>query len=518
VTRFSPGNPTWVEFSGQPLRDNARSWFRSAFREVWTPSAITLLLTGLACAQERPLPTPPEPEREFRGVWVATVANINWPSKPGLTVTAQKAELLALLDTAQDNNLNAVLFQVRPACDALYQSDLEPWSESLTGTMGRAPSPAYDPLEFAASAAHRRGLEFHAWFNPFRARHHTAQSPVSANHISKLRPGLVYRYGGYLWLDPGEPAAREHSLKVILDVVRRYDIDGVHFDDYFYPYPEKDSRGGTVPFPDRATWEKQGAGLSRSDWRRRNVDTFIRQVEKAVHEVKPWVRFGISPFGIWRPGYPKPVTGLDAYDSLYADARKWLQSGWVDYLVPQLYWSIDAPGQSFPVLLEWWEEQNVRNRHLWIGLNTGKVGEQWPADEVFNQIKLTRQFGLEGHVHYNIGEFVANPTFAKGLRTGCYPEPALPPASPWLDSTPPSKPRLDLIEGTTWRATWTPGPGEAAWQWLLQTRTGERWKTILLPGATSEQALTSPPEAVALRAVDRCGNLSLPTVEVLQRD
>ena len=462
--------------------------------------------------------TPPEPAREFRGAWVATVANINWPSQPGLAVTQQKAELLALLDAAIENNLNAVLFQVRPACDAFYKSELEPWSEYLTGTMGKAPSPAYDPLEFAIGAAHRRGLELHAWLNPFRARHHSAQSPASANHISKTRPDLVQRYGNYLWLDPGQPAARQHSLKVILDVVRRYDIDGLHFDDYFYPYPEKDSRGGTVPFPDRAAWEKYGAGLSRADWRRRNVDTFIQEVQKAVRTEKTWVRFGISPFGIWRPGNPKPVTGLDAYDSLYADARKWLQSGWVDYMVPQLYWSIDAPGQSFPGLLEWWEDQNIRHRHLWIGLNSVKAGDPWPVNEILNQIELTRQFGLNGHVHYNIGALKANPAFAKALRAGTYSEPALPPATPWLDGTPPTRPRLDLIEGSTWRAIWSSGEGEPAWHWLLQTRMGGQWSTLILPGTTKEHTFSGRPDAVALRALDRCHNLSPAAVEVLKRD
>jgi uncharacterized lipoprotein YddW (UPF0748 family) len=481
--------------------------------------AVLIMILALPCAgraQERTGLTPPEPRREFRGAWIATVANINWPSKPGLSVTAQKAELLALLDTARENNLNAILFQVRPACDAFYPSDLEPWSEYLTGTMGKAPNPAYDPLAFALSAAHRRGLELHAWFNPFRARHHSAQSPASPTHISRTRPDVVHRYGNYLWLDPGQPAARQHSLAVILDVVRRYDIDGVHFDDYFYPYPEKDVRGGTVPFPDREAWEKQGAGLSRAAWRRRNVDTFVQEVQKAIRNQKPWVRFGISPFGIWRPGNPKPVTGLDAYDVLYADARKWLQSGWVDYMVPQLYWAIDAPGQSFPALLEWWEDQNTRQRHLWIGLNSAKVGDPWPSSEILNQIELTRQFGLNGHVHYHIGKFKTHPTFASALRAAAYSEPALPPATPWLDDRPPPRPRLDVIEGPSWRAVWTPGDGEPAWQWLLQIKRGNRWESLRLPGNTREQTLGPRPDALALRALDRCSNLSPVVVESLK--
>lgn len=477
---------------------------------------ILLLCTGLASARDEPLPKPPEPKREFRGAWVATVANINWPSKPGLTITSQKAELLAILDTAAENNLNAILLQVRPACDALYQSDLEPWSEYLTGAMGRAPEPDYDPLAFAVSAAHRRGLELHAWFNPFRARHHSAKSPVSAGHISKQHPHLVHRYASYLWLDPGEPAARDHSLQVILDVVRRYDIDGVHFDDYFYPYPQKDARGGYLVFPDSAAWKKYGGGMARADWRRSNVDRFVQQVQKAVHAEKPWVQFGISPFGIWRPGHPKTIVGLDAYGSLYADARKWLRNGWVDYMVPQLYWSIDSRGQSFPVLLEWWEDQNIKKRHLWTGLATYKVDEPWAGSEILYQVKLTRQFGLNGQVHYNIGEFQSNPSFARQIRAGFYSKPALTPATPWLDSTPPPQPKLNLLEDEALKASWTAGDGEPAWRWLLQVKTGTAWKTIFLPRSASEYSQAGPqPDAIALRAIDRSGNLSAPAVVVV---
>jgi len=379
--------------------------------------------------------------------------------------------------------------------------------------MGQPPEPLYDPLEFAVSAAHRRGLELHAWFNPFRARHHSARSAVSGGHISKARPDLVHRYGGYLWLDPGEPAARDYSLRVILDVVRRYDIDGVHFDDYFYPYPEADARGGTIPFPDSAAWRKYGAGMTRADWRRRNVDVFVQQVQKAVHAEKPSVQFGISPFGIWRPGHPKAVRGLDAYNSLYADAREWLRQGWVDYMVPQLYWSIDSTGQSFPVLLEWWEDQNLKHRHLWPGLNAVKVGDPWPVSEILKQVKLTRQFGLDGQVYYNIGEFQSNASFARQLKAGFYAKPALTPATPWLDSTPPPRPELALTDGERVRATWSSGEGERASRWVLQLQSGARWTTHLLPGdARSFDGIGATPGAIALRAVDRAGNLSEPAI------
>ncbi len=232
---------------------------------------------------------PPAPMREFRAAWIATVGNSCWPSKPGLTTAQQKAELIALLDRAAALKLNAVIFQVRPACDALYVSSLEPWSEYLTGVQGHAPSPFYDPLAFAIAEAHKRGLELHAWFNPFRAHHFQAVSPIAPNHISQTHPEMVRSYGRYLWLDPGDPAARDYSLRVVMDVLKRYDVDGIHFDDYFYPYKEKNSAGNEIDFPDWPTWKKYGmnSGLSRDDWRRHNVDVFMEQTYRAIKAENP---------------------------------------------------------------------------------------------------------------------------------------------------------------------------------------------------------------------------------------
>src|SRR5436190_6178160 len=240
--------------------------------------------------------TPPKPMREFRAAWIATVGNIAWPSRRDSSTAEQKAELLALFDRAVQLRLNAIIFQVRPACDALYASTIEPWSEYLTGTMGKAPKPFYDPLAFAVEEAHKRGLELHAWFNPYRARNSLAGS-IAPNHVSKTHPQLVRHYGALLWLDPGEKEVQDYSLAVIMDVVRRYDIDGVHFDDYFYPYPEKDRAGNYLELPDYVSWKRYGVGggLSRDDWRRENINSFIRMVYEFIKAAKPWVKFGISP-------------------------------------------------------------------------------------------------------------------------------------------------------------------------------------------------------------------------------
>lgn len=460
--------------------------------------------------------TAPPPAREFRGAWVATVKNIDWPSKPGLSAEQQKSEWIAMLDAAARLGLNALVLQVRPACDALYASRLEPWSPYLSGRMGQPPEPYYDPLEFAVAEAHKRGLELHAWFNPYRALVKAPGLEVSPTHVSRKRPELVRDYGKFLWLDPGDPAVREYSARVVLDVVRRYDIDGVHFDDYFYPYPETGPDGRPMDFPDEATWKKYGlrTGLSRDDWRRENVNVFIRDFYRSIKATKPWVKFGISPFGIWRPGHPPQIKGFDQYAKLYADARKWLLEGWVDYFTPQLYWRIEPPEQSFPVLLKWWSTQNPKQRHLWPGMNTvgasPRSSRKWPDEEILEQIRITRRTpGVSGHVHWNIHTLLENPTLVAQLQKDLYATPALVPATPWLDATAPARPSLKLTRSDLLKATWSPAPGEKIALWLLQTRHGNAWTTRILPGdARAHTFNANPPEAVALRAVDRAGNLS----------
>jgi uncharacterized lipoprotein YddW (UPF0748 family) len=421
------------------------------------------------------------------------------------------------LDRAVALKLNAIIFQVRPACDALYDSKIEPWSEYLTGIQGRAPSPYYDPLAFAITEAHKRGLELHAWFNPFRAHHFQAVSPIAPNHISKTQPQMVRGYSKYLWLDPGDPAVRAYTVRVVLDVVKRYDVDGIHFDDYFYPYREKNSAGQEIDFPDAVTWRKYGAssGLSRDDWRRRNVDVFMEQMYHAIKAEKPWVKFGISPFGIWRPKNPPSISGFDSYAELYADSLKWLRNGWCDYFAPQLYWAIGQKSQSFATLLDWWESENVLHRHVWPGMNSLKVGGNgWQPSEIVNQINVTRRYNNPGHIHWSSSAIMKNGALDGALQRESYQQVVLIPASPWLEATTPAIPKLSV---GTWRKTfhvqWHDTGNKAARWWVLQTRANGAWNTQIFPaGQTESYVEISRADAIAIRSADRLGNLSEPVV------
>lgn len=465
--------------------------------------------------------------REFRGVWVATVGNMDWPSKRSLTTAEQQAELIALLDRAAALRLNAVIFQVRPSGDAFYASSIEPWSEYLTGVQGKKPDPYWDPLEFAVREAHARNLELHAWFNPYRARNTDGRSPYAANHIAKTNPAVVKRYASYQWMDPGEPAVRARTLKVVLDVVKRYDIDGVHIDDYFYPYPETTRRGRPIPFPDDRSWlryKKAGGTLARADWRRENVNLLVEALHDGIHQTKPWVRFGVSPFGIWRPGYPESVRGLDAYEKLYADARKWLREGWVDYFTPQLYWPTTRPQQSYPVLLNWWASENVQARHLWPGnftsLAGGRGSTAFPVSELLEQIRLTRlQEGATGNVHFSMNSFLKDQAgMNEVLTTGPYAEPALVPATPWLRAPAPPKPAPQAERaGSGWQLRLATAGQAAPWQWVVRLRTDTAWITMVLPGTTDRWALPRDvaANAATVSSVNRVGAESQPVTIML---
>jgi uncharacterized lipoprotein YddW (UPF0748 family) len=457
--------------------------------------------------------TPPPVAREMRAVWVATVANIDWPSTNTLSTAQQKAELINILNRASELKLNTIIFQVRPACDALYASSLEPWSEYLTGAMGKPPSPFYDPLAFAIEEAHKRGLELHAWFNPYRARQAAAKSPVASGHISKTHPEFVRLYGKSLWLDPGDKAAQAYSLSVVIDVLKRYDVDGIHFDDYFYPYKEPNASGGELDFPDDSSWRRFGAGgnLSREDWRRENVNGFVRRVYESIKATKPWVKFGISPFGIWRPGNPPQIQGLDPYATIYADSRQWLARGWLDYLSPQLYWAINAPAQSFPVLLKWWSAQNAKGRIIAPGMDDTKVGHDWSSSEIVNQVRITRTTaGVSGHVHWNMKALMREHSLDEALQRDLYQRPALPPAVPGIDPESPERPTLTATRVPR-RITWKPAPKDEIRLWVLQTRHGGEWTSQIFAAKERTFPLAKArPDVIALTAIDKYGNASPP--------
>jgi uncharacterized lipoprotein YddW (UPF0748 family) len=484
-------------------------------------------------------PGPPPAPREFRAVWVSTVANIDWPSRSSLSSAQQQAEAIAILDRAKALNLNAIVLQVRPSADAIYPSRLEPWSEYLTGAQGRAPQPLYDPLKFWISEAHARGLELHAWFNPYRARHATAKSPLAADHIAKTNPGVVKSYGRFLWLDPGEEAAAKLTLDVILDVVRRYDIDGVHLDDYFYPYPietpgaageaaalDAGVGAGTRPeldFPDQISWQRYlfgGGTLERAAWRRQNVNRLIEALYNGIHREKSWVRFGISPFGLGRPDRrPAGIVGFSQYDKLYADAELWLENGWLDYLSPQLYWPIGQAPQAYEVLLDYWLAQNRKGRHVWPGLYTSRIGaptKDYPPEEIVAQIGATRaRANAGGHVHFSMAALMGNRKgIADQLKAGHYAAPALVPSTPWLGSERPGAPQVSAHRAAN-AVNLKLVAGKADAQYAIWSRFGTEWRFAVAPAtrldwSIADDARLGPVSAVFVSAVDRLGNESAP--------
>lgn len=465
-------------------------------------------------------PPPPQPLREFRGAWVATVRGIDFPFEPGDPTEKQKAELTGILDKAVALKLNALIFQVRPAGDAVYRSSLEPWSPWLTNQMGKAPEPLWDPLEFFIKEAHARGVELHAWFNPFRALSGPKYTG-SGKHITVTHPQWCMKYGEDTWMDPGEPGVRAHSLAVIMDVLRRYDVDGIHMDDYFYPYPIK-GKNGMVPFPDDRSYQaytKAGGKLSKSDWRRENVNTFVEQLYNSVKREKLWVRVGISPFGIWRPNHPAGHAkgALDPYEALAADSLKWLQSGWLDYLAPQLYWPNEPKNLSFSALFDWWLTQNTARRHVWPGMASDRVLTDRQPHEILKQIGIVRQrsaYMPPGHLHWNFSALGKNKgTLADLCAQRAYQEMALPPSAPWLGLEKPPAPRLTLAGNTV---SWTyDDPRMLTFNkwWYVQTYENGQWVgRRLLPMEVKSYVLPPAAKAVAVRAISLSGISGDPAV------
>lgn len=410
------------------------------------------------------------PMREFRGVWIATVTNIDWPSSQGLSPEMQKKEIDALLDSYKALGMNAIILQIRPSSDAFYPSSYDPWSKYLSGVQGEAPNPFYDPLDYYIEACHQRGLEFHAWFNPYRVKQNN-NDELAEDHVFNKHPEWGWEYNNRTYMDPGIPLVRNFLTDVVMDVVERYDIDAVHFDDYFYPYPAKGK-----PLPDSSTFQLYGGEFHPDqidDWRRENVTIFIRDLNLKIKKEKPWVKFGISPFGVWRNDDQDPrgsatSAGITNYDDLYADVLLWINEGWVDYVVPQLYWHRGHPAVDFDILANWWAE-NSSGRDVYVGhglyrLNDVNSRKAWKnPQEIPNQIRGTRQLAqINGSVWYSSQHF-SKPLLGlkDSLVHDLYQHPALIPTMPWIDSIPPlsvTNLRVERVKGKgkqlLWDAPW----------------------------------------------------------------
>ncbi|MGW2832921.1 glycoside hydrolase family 10 protein [Streptomyces sp. NPDC001286] len=409
-------------------------------RRVFAVTALSALAAGGGAMAAGAATAGGEPERrrasrEMRGVWVATVANRDWPSKPGLTADRQRTELIAVLDWAVEDRLNTVILQVRPTADALWPSPYEPWSQVLTGTQGG--DPGWDPLGTAVEQAHARGLELHAWFNPYRIANHTDPAKLVATHPARKHPDWVVTYGGKMYYNPGLPEVRAFVETAILDAVRKYPVDAVHFDDYFYPYPVA---GQT--FDDDEAYDRYGGGFaSRADWRRDNIDKLVRETAAGVKAIRPAAQFGISPFGVWRNAATDSRgsdtrAGVQTYDDLCADTRKWVRKNWIDYICPQIYWNIGFSAADYAELLPWWAEvaKGTATR-LYIGEALYKAGDPAQSAAWQDPAELSRHLTLgadhpevRGHVYFAAKDVAADPIGAMArVIADHYQQPARPP-------------------------------------------------------------------------------------------
>jgi uncharacterized lipoprotein YddW (UPF0748 family) len=397
------------------------------------------------------------PKREMRAVWVASVANIDWPSSANLSTEKQQKEFIELLDLCKEYNMNTVVFQIRPAADAFYASKYEPWSQWLTGKQGKKPDPFYDPLEFAGVECRKRGLDLHVWINPYRAVSDVNLNRTAPDHITSVHPDWFITYGKTKFFDPALPQTRDYVAKVVSDIVRRYDIDAIHMDDYFYPY-----RIAGVEFPDNESFKTYGQGYAvnqRDDWRRNNVDLIIKQLHDSIKAIKPWVEFGISPFGVWRnisndPGGSKTKAGQTNYDDLFADVLKWQQEKWIDYITPQIYWEIGKEVADYKILADWWS-RNGYGTQLYIGQAPYRIDPQakepsWQsADEIIRQIALNRKYrSISGSMFFSAKFMRKNPLgIQQKLLERYYRYPALTPVNKRIDPILPQAPlQAQLVE------------------------------------------------------------------------
>lgn len=382
------------------------------------------------------------PKREFRAAWIQSVNG----QFRGMPTEKLKQNLIGQLNSLQKARINAIIFQVRPEADALYASRLEPWSRFLTGVQGKAPEPYWDPMQFMIDECHKRGMEFHAWINPYRTKT-TLKSELAPNHVYNIHPEWFVTYGDQLYFDPALPESRRHICMVVSDIVSRYDVDAIHMDDYFYPYPIKGK-----DFPDDASFARFGGGFSnKGDWRRSNVNVLIKKLHETIREIKPWVKFGVSPFGIYRNESSDPLgsktKGLQNYDDLYADVLLWAREGWIDYNIPQIYWHIGHPVADYETLVKWWA-RNTENRPLFIGqsvMNTVQNAD--PKNPSINQ--LPRKMALQ-RAYQTIGGSCQWPASAVVENVGKYRDaliaeyhkyPALPPVFDFMDNEAPAKVR-----------------------------------------------------------------------------
>jgi len=539
-----------LRFACRPGASDARRWLRVAAAVLGSGAcADGAVAPGVLPARPVPADTAfivPGVAREFRGIWIATVANLDWPSRPSLSSAEQQRELVTLLDRAAGVRANAVIFQVRVNGERLYAATSEPWATSLAGRSDVVPG--YDPLQLAIDSARARGLEVHAWFNPFRAGNASDTARLAPSHFARLRPDLrrvprdrISGAGVGLWFDPGEPDVQDHTISVITQVLQQYDVDAIHLDDFFYPYP---NGNGVLRFPDDSTFarcRRGGGGLALDDWRRDNINRFVERLYTEVKRRKPSVAVGISPFGIWRPGHPPGVTGLDAYATLYADSRLWLQRGWVDYLAPQLYWGLGSTGQPFEALLDWWRSQNSAARHVWPGLAAFRVGDgtssaYLPGEIPAQLLAVRARAGEPGAVLFRARSIFDGPAGLWALLShGVYADFALPPMAPGVEPGAPPPPTVSVSpdspgawrvlidrpagsEGTFesprwWLLRWrtrgsttgstTGSTDQVTWHWARRGAEGREW---IVPAAVTGART----DAIIVQTVDRAGRLSAP--------
>jgi len=477
------------------------------------------------------------PKHEFRAAWVATVYRLDWP-RSNWSSSAMQNEITQMADSLKHNGFNAIIFQVRPECDAFYASSYEPWSRHLTGTSGQAPSPYFDPLEMWIEAAHSRGMELHAWFNPYRVTTSSNPSTLHPSHVYHQHPEWLLSVGtrqddispemtsntleterdlrSSLILDPGLSAVRDYVVGVFLDVVNNYDVDAVHMDDYFYPY-------GGMNGEDAATFAAEPRGFGNIDnWRRDNINLLVAAIHDSIQVVKPWVKYGVSPFGIWKSGYPSGIVGTSSYYELYCDPMAWLGAGTIDYLTPQLYWE-HGGGQDYGSLMPWWADSvSAHNRHLYVGHAPYRMSDfhNWPVTELTRQVRLNRNTeGCQGSVYFRLRSgIVDNPKhFQDSLRLDLYRYPALKPPMPWIDDEVPNSPQSPSIDGNmlSWIPPEAAADGDTAYQYVIysslentidESDPANIYRIVQAP--TSSIPLNPDANVHGISALDRIGNES----------